>query len=503
MGSDSTVVKRDAAVNLCLKKAGMLNFAIYDNVKADLPEVLQSMLEANDQNWELGWEDRNDNDGFLCRLYTPKGVKGTDPSSLCPPVLVFRGSDSKPEDFAELAFAVKFEGSLFIDKPWPASNITIGIPSVNTTFSNAPAYTGITMEAMDKEGLKKEPLISGASGVETIDITVDYWGDAEATLTWSLSAALYYGTKGDWAVNFAQGLGKKIPPQYIRAIKMATQAANDARDNWNSRLIVTGHSLGGGLASAACIAIKARHPDIILTADTFNAAGLHKKTANLAGGSLSTAAKIPIRARHVKDEILNSLQASSRMVPLLADFLTWGGKTMPAAVSNPTPAKGVSPGTMKLSDMSFDYAAMGKHLPVLYTIDRQTLSPGSMTVLAKIVGIANAANRPEEFVREIVRYLSSQILDAGPGSGKTKIEELQAVRSKFSIPKDQFLKAVINSKPAPSVNLGNSPYLNDTVEPFTNALIRDVVVLARILIASGIYHTFVPCAMTFLRDDTK
>jgi hypothetical protein len=71
----------------------------------------------------------------------------------------------------------------------------------------------------------------------------------------------------DWWNNIKQGLGWSAP-QYTAAMRIG-DAVGDAVGR--SQLIVTGHSLGGGLASAAALVADVR-------ADTFNAAGLHEYT---------------------------------------------------------------------------------------------------------------------------------------------------------------------------------------------------------------------------------
>lgn len=121
----------------------------------------------------------------------------------------------------------------------------------------------------------------------------------------------------DWLNNIKQGLGWSAP-QYTAAMKIG-DAVGDAVGQ--SRLIVTGHSLGGGLASAAALVAGVR-------ADTFNAAGLHEYTLyqrdnnddplpNPMGGYIElypgTAARYLvagnfITARYVDYEILNFVQ---------------------------------------------------------------------------------------------------------------------------------------------------------------------------------------------------
>ena len=506
VGADSvtTTIKGNAISELCLQRAGMLNFDIYDTTRKSLPAELQPFWDINKSAWKELWRE-SDPDGYRCALYVPKARPGQDVASLCPPVLVFRGSDVDASDFAEMGMSLQVSGNAFVDKPWPASNENIPFPPVNTTFSPSPAYNGKTIQNMRSSGLHEEGLFAGVSGTESINVAVRFWGDAEIRINWNVSASLFYGMQGDWAVNFAQGLGR-FPKQYEKSIRDGKRAAAEAVKNWNKRLIITGHSLGGGLASAGAIAARVAYPGLVMKGETFNAAGLHANTAIKAKGKLSTAGAVPIRARHVKDEILNSLQAPSKMVPFLAHLLHWSNKSMPPAVASPTPAAGVSPGPMSFAGMSVEYAKKFKALPILFTINRQTLvSNHRMTEMAEIVAIADSSRTVNAFVAGLVRYMINEI-SGGTGLTQSQATELQGMGP--SMPSGEALKATMTAAfplgaRLPTFDLGTTPYMNNTVEPFVNRLVGDAIVLGRILMASGIYHTFVPCAFTFLLPKKK
>ncbi len=101
----------------------------------------------------------------------------------------------------------------------------------------------------------------------------------------------------DWETNLDQARGKESF-YYTRAQSIAKTIA-DAPGGGNTRF--TGHSLGGGLASAAARATG-------LPASTFNAAGLHENTVN--DPNMSTA----IDAVYVRGEALTTGQ----MIPGVA-----------------------------------------------------------------------------------------------------------------------------------------------------------------------------------------
>lgn len=97
----------------------------------------------------------------------------------------------------------------------------------------------------------------------------------------------------NWRANIAQafGLGSS---QYDQAINLA----GDVWQRTGGNVIFTGHSLGGGLASAAAYATGGR-------AITFNAAGLHSMYRNGTPGA--------IRAHYIRSEVLTTVQ---RWTPL-------------------------------------------------------------------------------------------------------------------------------------------------------------------------------------------
>jgi hypothetical protein len=83
---------------------------------------------------------------------------------------------------------------------------------------------------------------------------------------------IWAGEFDDWATNANQGLGR-YAAQYAKAMVIG-DALTRVPALQNGHLVYTGHSLGGGLASAAAI-VSGVH------ADTFNAAGLNEATLYL------------------------------------------------------------------------------------------------------------------------------------------------------------------------------------------------------------------------------
>lgn len=103
----------------------------------------------------------------------------------------------------------------------------------------------------------------------------------------------------DWRSNLGQGVGLQTD-HYNRALEIGERLTVPP----GSRVTLTGHSLGGGLASAAAIASE-------LDAVTFNAAGLSGNTIEDAEAIASADGRIDtpdISAFYVRGEILSALQ---------------------------------------------------------------------------------------------------------------------------------------------------------------------------------------------------
>ena len=90
----------------------------------------------------------------------------------------------------------------------------------------------------------------------------------------------YAGTEDgpDWTTNLQQGIGVETK-QYNAAMNLADKVVKTTDI---SKVDITGHSLGGGLASAASVVTGAK-------GYTFNAAGLHPKTVARAPYNVSAA----------------------------------------------------------------------------------------------------------------------------------------------------------------------------------------------------------------------
>jgi hypothetical protein len=99
----------------------------------------------------------------------------------------------------------------------------------------------------------------------------------------------------DWSNNVRQGSGADSP-YYKRAVDIGTKLLKKGAD-----IDIAGHSLGGGMASAASVASG-------LPATTYNAAGLNPETVTKYGGTVMAPS---IDVYQVDEEVLTGLQENS------------------------------------------------------------------------------------------------------------------------------------------------------------------------------------------------
>lgn len=161
-----------------------------------------------------------------------------------------------------------------------------GAPPGWNNISNDP-------EALSKYGLKESDLTKPGSDFRAQVYEPDpqvFGQDMKPTVA-------FKGTQSgqDWSNNLAQGLNQHSD-YYENAVRIGTELERNG-----ANVDIAGHSLGGGLASAASRASG-------LPADTFNAAGLHPETVGRYGGTPQTPATENIQAYRVAGEVLTGVQ---------------------------------------------------------------------------------------------------------------------------------------------------------------------------------------------------
>jgi hypothetical protein len=168
-------------------------------------------------------------------------------------------------------------------------------------------------EVLARYGLTQADLRPDASGFRAEIYVPDpaiLGPDAKPVLSFKGTTA---SSPEDWANNFTQGTGGQTD-YYDRAMRIATQVNNAT----GGEVEFTGHSLGGGLASAASAVTG-------VNTVTFNSAGLH---ANTAARFLSNSNAVPfdtnrtVQPYQVNGEILTTLQESAKDIdPMRAEQL--------------------------------------------------------------------------------------------------------------------------------------------------------------------------------------
>lgn len=185
--------------------------------------------------------------------------------------------------------------------PTQARELALLSADVYRDVANPPAGYRVAVDAdLAKLGLKPSDLTSTQSPFRARVYVKGSGADTEYVVAFRGSTS-----GGDWATNLKQGIGLSSD-HYRRALYFGSKLALAS----DADVTVTGHSLGGGLASAAAIASGRE-------AATFNSAGLSDATIN-AARSIHASAGVTtnerISAYYVRGEILSAIQDSGDRV---------------------------------------------------------------------------------------------------------------------------------------------------------------------------------------------
>jgi uncharacterized Zn-binding protein involved in type VI secretion len=200
---------------------------------------------------------------------------------------------------------------------------------------------------LEKIGLRPEDLAEPRSEFRAQVYAPDpaVFGDDQKT------TVAFQGTrveKGeDWDNNIAQGRDKDSV-YYKKSVNLGNRLAVEDTD-----VEITGHSLGGGMASAASRASGK-------PATTFNAAGLHENTVPRYGGTVHEPETENIQAYRVNGEILTGVQQHGVLgtaAAIAAGFAVggpWGAAIAAAAKIGLASAMPNAVGTPHVVDGSWD-----------------------------------------------------------------------------------------------------------------------------------------------------
>jgi hypothetical protein len=438
-------VEGNATDDVCLDHA---TYMVLDNYNKDIriyqPEI-QAKIREIDQHYDrvsgsiLGNEQHS---GFLATMYTPKSGNG------CPPTLALRGTVF--EDARGIAIMCHLKAYPAFD-PSRASEISFGIapelgmppaPPAPSAFAATPLgaaaygaelaqyanalgeYTSF-VDALIKEGnwlelFAEQSLNTTATsrlpfvlplGLARL-IPEDY-----RTMVVELKLEVWLNQdQGDWATNVLQGIGQNTI-QYDTELKQAVDEAMDIADNFDKQLRITGHSLGGGLASAAALYAIKKDPEMKIYGLGYDSAGLHGNTVKNLNTSFDLTSDAKIRCRAVEDEALTSMEKPSDFVPIASSLIRFTGSKMPPPVGAYDERKGVSPGPVGTSVDDTGavkpgrvYAAKGQAMPNLFDLGSQTLVPSvggkdPLATFGNLAGIfANSSN-----LEQVLSNLNAEI----------------------------------------------------------------------------------------------
>lgn len=387
--ANSTIIRGEATDKVCLDYA---TFMLLDNYQKD-PGLLQPETAAGMREIDAKWDRVTTANigvqkpsGFYATLYTPKD--GND----CPPTLALRGTVF--DDARGIAIAVR-------QKVYPA---VLPGASKEIAYGFAPGYVD---PAAGEEGTRwfhklgyVDELTARGDWIELfgyLGLNTQITSRRSIPLPTVLPASLvtqgdYFDIvqevtyelwlnrdEGDWATNVLQGVGVETL-QYGDDLRKALSDAMKVAREFDNQLRITGHSLGGGLASAAAIRAKALAPDMKIYGLTYDSSGVHPRTAELLEASLDLASDAKILARAVEDEILTSLEKDSDFVPIFSSLLRFTGHKMPPPIGTFVPKKGVSPGPIGNSWVDGkgivkgqQYAPKWQEMPNLLAISEQEL----------------------------------------------------------------------------------------------------------------------------------
>jgi uncharacterized protein YukE len=157
--------------------------------------------------------------------------------------------------------------------------------------SEVDGWSPLDADALQQLGIDPDRLHTG----DGFDAAVYRNEDGQYVLAFAGTTSL-----SDWGTNAQQGIGA-LSGQHLQAISLAQDLAGSVG---SENMVITGHSLGGGLASTASVATD-------IPAVTFNAAGVHANTvaaATALGMGDASYSSGQIRNYHVRGEMLTTLQ---------------------------------------------------------------------------------------------------------------------------------------------------------------------------------------------------
>ncbi len=409
MSQGTTEIKGNAKWNTCWRHACYLAQYIYKIPDLGFSTQYPEKIEEVERFWEK-WDvnDQNSGSGMVGALFR---LKNWDPSSdedpTCPPCLVFRGTDF--DDMRGLAIAAKIKFRIYGIIGWtfkPVWLLDSEIPQKTLDYVDEFGQShswNIPYERDDliAMGFAPVPVFHDAGSSSIQGATAGSQLNVETEISLEVLAK----EDGDWLSNIFQGMG--IPSKQYETCKdySKTVILEKIQSFEIKQLKISGHSLGGGLAAAACCYNSSKKQSLDIHAITFNAAGVHPNTvapADLSDGNVVNFT--------VKDEILTTLECFKPQLPLvgsvfrLAERGGLGKDVFPQPLGGtPVVSPGRSPGG--------EYGAKGASLPSIFPIKSQKVDKsynGDFPLLSQIDALLNSSSSVNEFADLFVKWIQDR-----------------------------------------------------------------------------------------------
>lgn len=387
---ESSQITGSTIQNICKLYAAYLCARIYHEPEghSTAGQRFKEQMEKTKKLWQqIELDDDQAEFGMVAAFYRPTGASNGDEGEKCWPMLVFRGTDF--DDFRGLGFSFTLT-SPRLEKQYTDDEIATAFMTDDIGFATENAYKALAGYAKQKwvepnianARQMLEPVYVGSekpiqqpsdgpylsigwvanhpeiqtaaqaealAGYKKIELLNQkgQLGIGPLSDEYHVTASLVYNenSHGDWVTNLLQGMGKESPA-YKRALAFANQCyLKYIQPDQEKKLVTTGHSLGGGMASAANMFLRQKYikEGLDCYGLVFNPAGVHENTikpAHLSDGKIEIVA--------VKDEILTTLAWYKNNIPFLGPILKLSNFSdgLPQPYGSKMILNGVSPGPL-------------------------------------------------------------------------------------------------------------------------------------------------------------